>query len=137
MKRCGTEFLAMPEFQSLEMDKQAELKKVFDTKLSEINNQRLIAALRDIPRRFEDEDYPRLLEKMESWNRPSDGEPTFPPSSGQGKGKVAEPSYVPVRSVSVKFEKAWLADKNDVDRYLESMREALLSEINKGKKIQI
>ncbi len=129
--------LVMLEFQSLQTDKQAELKKMFDEKLSEIANQRLIAALRDIPRRFEDEDYPRLLEKMEFWNRPSGSESTFPPSSGQGKNKVAEPSYVPVRSVSVKFEKAWLADKNDVDRYLESMRKALLSEINKGKKIQI
>ena len=130
---------AMPEFQSLETDKQQELKKVFDTKLSEIDSQRLIAALRDIPRRFEDEDYPRLLEKMESWSRTAGGEPTYPPNSGEGegKGKVAEPSYIPVRSVPVKFEKAWLADKNDVDRYLDSMRDALLAEIDRGKRIQV
>jgi len=37
----------------------------------------------------------------------------------------------------VQFNKAWLADKADVDRYLESMREALLEEIRKGRRIQI
>jgi hypothetical protein len=45
--------------------------------------------------------------------------------------------YVPSRSVQVSFEKAWLADETDVDLYLESMREALLEEIHKGKRIQI
>ena len=45
--------------------------------------------------------------------------------------------YVPSRSVKVSFDKAWLADETDVERYLESMREALLEEIRKGKRIQI
>jgi hypothetical protein len=35
------------------------------------------------------------------------------------------------------FDKAWLADETDVERYLESMRQALLDEIRKGKRIQI
>ena len=39
--------------------------------------------------------------------------------------------------VKVSFDKAWLADETDVERYLESMREALLDEIRKGKRIQI
>ena len=33
--------------------------------------------------------------------------------------------------------KAWLADEADVDRYLDSMRRALLEEIRKGKRIQV
>jgi len=39
--------------------------------------------------------------------------------------------------MKVSFDKAWLADEADVERYLESMREALLDEIRKGKRIQI
>lgn len=45
--------------------------------------------------------------------------------------------YVSSRSVKVSFDKAWLADETDVERYLESMREARLDEIRKGKRIQI
>lgn len=39
--------------------------------------------------------------------------------------------------MKVPFSAAWLADETDVERYLESMREALLDEIRKGKRIQI
>ena len=129
--------LTMQEFKDLTVDQQQELKKDFELKLSDVKDQRLIAALRDLPRRFEDEKYPRLLEKMESWNRFSGSDSTYPKPSNQGEDRIAEPSYVPVRSVSVRFAKAWLADDTDVDRYLESMREALLAEIGKGKRIQI
>jgi hypothetical protein len=41
------------------------------------------------------------------------------------------------RAVKVFFDKAWLADETDVDRYLESMRMALLDEIRKGRRIQV
>jgi hypothetical protein len=37
----------------------------------------------------------------------------------------------------VSFSKAWLADEADVDRYLQSVREALLKEIKEGKRVQI
>jgi hypothetical protein len=129
--------LTMQEFKDLTADQQQELKQAFELKLSDVKDQRLIAALRDLPRRFEDEEYPRLLEKMESWNRFSGGDSSYPQPSDQGEDKIAEPAYVPVRSVSVRFAKAWLADDTDVDRYLESMRKALLAEIRKGKRIQI
>ncbi len=118
--------LAIPQFKALKPDQQQELRQVFEDKLNEASSQRLIAALRDLPRRFKDEDYLRLLEKIESWNRPPGGASSYP-----------QPSYVPVRSVPVKFQKPWLANEADVERYLESMREALLREIHKGKRIQI
>ena len=40
-------------------------------------------------------------------------------------------------TIKVPFAKAWLADETDVDRYLDSMRQALLDEIRKGKRIQV
>jgi hypothetical protein len=53
--------------------------------------------------------------------------------------KVGEPKieYVHTRKVRVSYDKAWLANEADVDHYLESLREALLEEIRKGKRIQI
>jgi hypothetical protein len=85
---------------------------------------------------------------MTSWAQPA---PTPKPAPEPGKTATpdegtkptppAKPEprieYVPSRSVKVSFDKAWLADETDVERYLESMREALLDEIRKGKRIQI
>ena len=129
--------LVMQEFKDLTADQQLELKQVFELKLSEVNDQRLIAALRDIPRRFEDEEYPRLLGKMESWKNSVDSDPGYKSQPGKEKTKIVETKYVPVRIVHVGFDKAWLADEADVDRYLESMRKAFLDELSKGNRIQI
>ena len=57
------------------------------------------------------------------------------PHGDQVKEPPAE--YVHARNLQVAYGKAWLADEDDVDRYLSSLREVLLNEINKGRKVQI
>ncbi len=105
--------------------------------------------IRESLRNFEMKTYPNLLSRMTARVQP-------PPSSPQGgtdadrpsehgpgtAGKPSEPfepriEYVPIGAVRVSFDKLWLADASEVDRYLDRMREALLAEINRGKRIQI
>ncbi|HMQ96607.1 MAG TPA: BREX system P-loop protein BrxC [Candidatus Nanoperiomorbaceae bacterium] len=140
---CG-----MAEFGALNGDQQEQITRPFNEFNSAIERQKLIAVIRDTLRRFEESDYQRLLSQMTSWAQPA---PT--PEPAPEPGETAKPDectkptppakpeprieYVPSRSVKVSFDKAWLADETDVARYLESMREALLDEIRKGKRIQI
>ena len=42
-----------------------------------------------------------------------------------------------LHSLKIPFKGAWLADTSDVEQYLESMRETLLTEIRNGKRIQV
>lgn len=127
--------LAMEAFNHLKDDQKAELQLTFENKQREIENQKLIAVIRDILRRFEDEDYPGLLAKIESWSKPE----VYKTSEGTGKGKVSDrqTQFIPARSIRVSFDKPWLTDESDVERYLKAMREALLAEIRSGKRIQI
>ena len=85
---------------------------------------------------------------MTSWTQPlstqsndqHDDSKIKEPAAGTQKTEIKlEPriEYIPSRSVRVNFDKAWLADASDVDSYLDAMREALLVEISKGKRIQI
>lgn len=140
---CG-----MAEFSALSGEQQEQVTRPFNEFDAAIERQKLIAVIRDTLRRFEESDYQRLLSQMTSWAQPA---PT--PESAPEPGKTATPDagtkptppakpeprieYVPSRSVKVSFDKAWLADETDVERYLKSMREALLDEIRKGKRIQI
>ena len=89
-----------------------------------------------------------LLSQMTSWAQPASTPEPAPqpgkaatPDEGTKPASPVQPAprieYVPSRAVKVSFDKAWLADETDVERYLESMREALLDEIRKGKRIQI
>lgn len=139
---------SMTEFSALNDEQQEQLTRTFNEFDSGIERQQLIAVIRDTLRRFEESDYQRLLSRMTSWAQPtptpetapSPGQPTTPDEGTKPTPLVkTEPriEYVPSRSVKVSFDKAWLADENDVERYLESMREALLDEIRKGKRIQI
>lgn len=140
---CG-----MAEFSALNGDQQEQITRPFNEFNAAIERQKLIAVIRDTLRRFEESDYQRLLSQMTSWAQPAPApkpapEPgnTATPDAGLSPTPPAKPEprieYVPSRSVKVSFDKAWLADETDVERYLESMREALLDEIRKGKRIQI
>lgn len=140
---CG-----MAEFGALSGEQQEQITRPFNEFNTAIEQQKLIAVIRDNLRRFEESGYQRLLSQMTSWAQPAS---TPEPAPQPGKAatpdegtKLASPvqpapriEYVPSRAVKVSFDKAWLADETDVERYLESMREALLDEIRKGKRIQI
>lgn len=140
---CG-----MAEFSALNGEQQEQITRPFNEFNAAIERQKLIAVIRDTLRRFEESDYRRLLSQMTSWAQPAPTPEPAPepggaakPDEGLSPTPPAKPEprieYVPSRSVKVSFDKAWLADETDVERYLESMREALLDEIRKGKRIQI
>ena len=140
---CG-----MAEFNTLNREQQAQITNSFNEFNATIVRQKLIAVIRDNLRRFEESDYQHLLSQMTTWTQSAPASKGVSEADGadkqknHGKSSVAakpEPriEYVPSRAVKISFDKAWLADENDVDCYLKSMRKALLEEIRKGKRIQI
>ena len=136
---AGSEFMDLSEAQ------QGQIAESFADCIGQLTRQTLIAVIRDTPRRFEETEYPQLLSRLSAWSqervKPANPDPDdFKPSpTPKAAPTTAEPvvEYVTSRSVRVSFDKPWLADESDVERYLESMRKALLMEIKKGKRIQI
>lgn len=135
---------SMNEFKVLNGEKQEAVIQPFREFNHAINDQNLIAVIRETIRRFEEIEYQRSLSQMTTWAQ-SDSTSKHDSESKESvvlnegvQAKTELPiKYVSSRSVKVSFDKAWLADESDVDRYLKSMRDALLNEIRKGKRIQI
>jgi len=127
------------DYQKLPEDRRAEIGRAFESKQSEIQGQRLIAVIRDSLRRFEDEEYPRLLASIESVPETEKKLVFYGAPVSKDKPQVAEPAprIIAARTIRVAFDKPWLVEEADVERYLEAMRQALLIEIRKGKRIQI
>lgn len=129
----------MEDYQKLPEDRRTEIGRAFERKQNEIQGQRLIAVIRDSLRRFEDEEYPRLLASIESVSKAEKEPVPYGSPVSKDKPKVAEntPRIIAARTIRVAFDKPWLVEEADVERYLEAMRQALLIEIRKGKRIQI
>lgn len=135
---------SMDEYQALPEPRRAELNKPFQDLNEHIGGQQIIAVINDRLRFFEEEGYQKVLAKMvelaNQTTAPSPDPEQPPKSAGDDKPhKIKEPAaeYVHSRNLHVTYNKAWLADESDVDRYLASLREALLQEIQQGRKVQI
>ena len=135
---------AMPEYTALSTEKQEQITKPFGDFIETIKRQRIIAVIRDNLRRFEDIEYQKLLSKLTVLAQPE--KPPVREVAGSSSASTTKPistvaetpiEYISSRTISVPFDKAWLADEQDVNEYLECMRTLLLAEIKKGKRIQI
>ncbi len=129
------------EYQSLPGVRQAELDAPFGELIKFVGEQRLIAVINDRMRYFEDEGFQKVLDLMDRMNAPKPA-PAVGEDEGEGQddppaGSEIKPEYVYSKTIDVPFDKAWLGSQEDIDRYLESMRTALLEELRKGKRIRV
>ncbi len=142
------------EYQALDQDKQAQLTSTFDTALSKLNNQTLIAMLRDEVRSFEEQTYFALVQQLMVWNQPVPvppkpiPQPVLEPVGDEEPVIDVEKEYVPAvppelpktiaaKHLTVGFHKPWLASEQDVEQYLEEYKKSLMAAINEGKHIQL
>ncbi len=140
---------SMAEFEMLTQAQQEQITQPFIQFSEALESQRLIAVIRDNLRRFEESEYGQLLSQTAAWAKP-EPEKTEIKEGGKektennGKGTAdpivkpaADVEYISRQAISVSYDKAWLADESDLDRYLEATKQAFLAEIRKGKRIQI
>lgn len=133
----------MDEYQKLPDVRQADLDEPFKELLEHIGRQPLIAVINDRVRYFEDQGFQKLLSKMNAMVAPKPQVQVVRESLGAVEAEeetpavAPQPEYIHARVIRVPYSRAWLADEVDVDSYLESMREVLLDEIRKGKRIQV
>jgi len=139
----------MAGYTALNTEQQAEMAKSFDKCVAVLDQERLIPVIKDTFRRFEDNEYPLLITQVDEWTRPAPvpgpqpESPVQKPGTDSGAPLVDPPKPQPkaeivsIKMTKVAFAKPLLTDEADVDTYLKSMREVLLEEIRKGKRIQI
>lgn len=115
---------AVPDFAALSTKQQQELTVPFNEVSVTIRKQFLIAVVCDKLKRFEEGEYQSLLGKMIRWAHPEAPD-------------KAEVEYISIRSVHAAFDKALLAGEQDVDDYLKALKQALMAEIGKGKRVRV
>jgi hypothetical protein len=113
----------MKDFAALTPRQQAQLNQTFNQFIRDLDGQTLIAVIRDKRRRFEEEEFQRLLEQMTAWTQP--------------KTDDVKPEFISISSLNVEKDKAWLEDERDVDQYLTALKKAIMKEISNGKRVRV
>jgi hypothetical protein len=124
------------EFEALTEAEQEALCRPFEALIQEIRRMRLIAVMRDHLHRFESRRYPTLLHNLTEWASRDEED------SGMGDGDKSsvdegQVEFVTRASLSVNFDKPYLVDEDDVDRYVDAVRKTLVEAIKNGKRIYI
>lgn len=128
------------------------VRRTCDDALGAVRTATLVAVIRERTAHFTCTTYPDLLGKLESvapppvtYPEPDEGTPKpeskvgEAPSGGFAGSKPAAPKveYVSSSNLKVNFRSPYLADESDVEAYLETYRETLLTEIRSGKRITV
>ena len=131
----------MEDFKSMTADQQKNLIQPFHGFIQQVERQTLIAVIRDTLRRFEEQEYSRVLSQLSALKAPvkdyKEGKQWIEEKTKVTPVKEPVIEYVSARNIKPHFEKAWLANESDVDQYLEGLRKKMLEEIENGKRIQI
>lgn len=136
---------ALPEYASLADPERSEIEAGFAGALETIGNSSLIAVIRERVTGFKSTVFPGLLGRVTSPPpRPADdvGGTSSEQQGAQGSEVSPAPSppatqYVAATGLRVVYPKPFLADEQDVDAYLDTLRETLIAEIRAGKRITI
>lgn len=116
-----------------------QIQHVFNEMDNQLNQLQEIPLLREALRRFKETEYRKILtmlapaQPMSSPIEPgakSDDTPAEPPSP-------ALPEYTSMSEVSVNYNRAWIDSPEDLNDYIESLKQALEKELKEGKRIQL
>lgn len=119
---------ASEEFSKIDPSQQEKILESIKTLKIKIKHERFIGNIRDEIRTLEDHFYSDQMNQMVQWLTPKDEE-----------GKVEEPKakYIKRTNIRVNFEQRELKTEEDVESYLEALKEAYMERINQNLKITL
>ena len=137
------------QFNKLASDRQQVLLRPFEEAIEQTKQSLIIAVIRDDLRRFEDETYSSLVQKLMVWSlhkqedTDSKAEAGTQSETETNTGSTVKedestvPQTVQARQIKVNFNKPWLATEAEVDDYIERYKNELIKLIKEGKHIQL
>ena len=137
---------ALPDYSTLAEPERREIEAGFAGVLETIGSSSLIAVIRERVTGFKSTVFPALLGRVTTPPPQPAGDAVGANSEQQGAPGHERPAapppppptqYVAATGLRVAYAKPFLADEQDVDAYLDTLRETLIAEIRAGKRITI
>jgi len=123
----------MDEYAVIPDAMRREIKEAFNHCRDNIRQQHLIAVINDSLHRFKSHDYQEMMAKICTWQ--PDG---YEPDKTEKKaGRVKETALININRIKTDFHQPLLASEEDVNRYLSSLKKAIMREINNQRKVTL
>lgn len=113
-------------YNSLSALEKEEIEQKFSRTTTALKDKALIALVKQAASSFEANDYNTILSMIEAKKNTGSSKPTGP-----------SVKLVPIRTLTLKYNKPVLDSESDVEKYLELLKTALVGELKQGNKIQI
>ncbi|WP_330253686.1 BREX system P-loop protein BrxC [Nocardia sp. NBC_00565] len=123
-----TEMVGSTYFENATDDVQKQVVRTIDLIIARVGSETQIAHVREQGNGFEETDYPKLIDQLVSSARPTDADEATPSPVTQ---------TVSVKTISAPGVHGLLETSEDIDRYLDALRVALVATINGGKRIAL
>ncbi|MCX7567144.1 BREX system P-loop protein BrxC [Sulfitobacter sp. F26169L] len=137
----GTKIAQTSEFQALTPEHQDNIRQGLAAHKARLDSQTHIAVLRDRATGVRNDLMAQTLNQIAALQPPQKPfTQTETPPGGCAEPPAATaptPDYPQARSIPVPFDKPYLEDATDVNRYLDEMKKTLLAEISAGKKVLV
>jgi energy-coupling factor transporter ATP-binding protein EcfA2 len=132
LQSLSDDLTASTEFTEATTEAQDEVRAAFAAAIERIERERLIPSIRTALGEFRQERYPRLMERLlRSVPR---GDTVGPDGPGPGPDTV---TVVHVTDLGVRPDGNTIRTEDDVDIYLERMRDAMIDAVRAGKRITL
>ena len=132
----------MDEFSKLNSEQQSQINAEFDKIKARIDQQNIVAVVRETVQNFEDTMYNDLLQKVVSLSQPKEEKiPT--PQTGEeepDKTETKPPKPQPIvaaRDIKVNYNKPLIDNEQDVNDYISALKEAMIEEVKSGNRLKI
>lgn len=135
IEKAITDIKSKEEFNGLDNSNQNKIILPFQEEISKLQGQRYIAVIRDVKAKTLDNLLTKQLNEMMRLVTPV----VVTPDGEEEGDKVSEPTphYISRTSIKVNFTKTELRTEEDVNDYVEALKQALLKQIKETRRISL
>ncbi len=138
LEEVKSKITAISEYSALAGDKKELIERAFNGCKERIANQKLIVVVKTAIDNFKDNEYKSLLANIELWSKPQEEVAT---SSGDDtptpEPEVKKPIFISQKDIRTNYSRPYIATEDEVEEYINSLKQAYLTQIKEGKKIQL
>lgn len=128
----------MDEYLKISDEDKHKIEKIFSDFIVSVETNKLIASIKDSANNFEAITYINCLNEVIRLATPiSESEVQEVNNVDENQPQMVEPQVISAKTIKSSYSKPLISNENEVNEYINSLKDAMIKQIRNGKRIQI